>query len=225
MLPGIISFPAGQQLPIGITELFVSSTDVVTPASYASVPLGDDNADRRIVVLAWHGDTATVPGTTPTCSVGATSMTRIFADTTGNGAGPAVGVSMFVGNPTGTSDTVTVTWGGAGLVYVRITVLNLIGYSSTVVASGAEAATGSNGQISISTAAGGCIIGMAGDGLTSGDQTWTNISKRGTVADLGNRRTWAWDMNTTGSAVNAIVTPWVITQGGNAMGVASFPLL
>lgn len=222
-LSGISGFFSAE--PVGITQTYSASAPDFSPANFTSVPLGDNNPDRRIVVLVWHGDTAGSPGTIPTCTVAGTGMTRIFVDTTGDGVSNAVGVAMFVGNPTGTSGTVAVTW--AAGIPILVTVLRLIGYSSTPTAFGNEGATGSNGQISISTPVGGCIIALGGSGGNNTNLVWTNITERGDdlVMGINNRRSWAWDTGTSGSAVNSILTPWSASNGDNSMGVASFPLL
>jgi hypothetical protein len=206
----------------------VTQTDSRTTAatSFSTVSFGEDDTRRRIVVLVWHGDTNSNPGTIPTATIGGVAATRIAAESTGDdtSGSDATGCAIFIANPTGTTGTVSVSWTAHN---VTIVVLRLVGYSATPTASGAEANGGSDGHFPLSSAANGCIIAAAGQGQGAGtNMVWTNITERGdeNVGGGNNRRTWAWDTGISAGTITPTVTPWASAQGSNAMVAVTFPV-
>lgn len=206
----------------------ISQTDSRTTAatSFSTVSFGGDAQNRRIVLLVWHGDLSTNPGTSPTATIGGVAATRLQAKSTGDTSSgdDATGCSIFVANPTGATGTVAVSWGSAN---VTIVVLRLVGYSATPTDSDGEAALGSDGHVTINSTTGGCVIATAGQGQGFGtDMTWTNITERGdeNVGGSNNRRTWAWNIGTAAGTITPTVAPWSTSQGTNAMVAATFPL-
>lgn len=200
----------------GVTEVDNRTTFA---ASHSGVAFGATDAKRWIVVIAVHGDTASNPGTTPTCTIGGTSARRILAHTSGDGIAAAVGVAMFAAQPSGTSGVVDVDWGSLN---TSIVVLRVIGYDLATDFDVGGNDSGSASE-SINIPANGLLIGaVARTPVTA--VIWTNLTARGTDSS-GKRRSWGWDTQLpvqTGRAVS--YSPHSGSQGQNCFVVASYEL-
>lgn len=219
MLPGILGMMVGTGEAPNVTQ-----TDSRTTAanSFASVSFGADVPGRQIILLVWHNNTATNPGVTPTATIGGVAATRVEAQSTGNGSGNAVGTSIFIAAPTGTSGTVNVTWGS---VTVTIVALRVIGYSGTKTASAGNDSGGNS--VNLSVPANGLVVGMAGNNSTGIDVAWTNLTEKANGDAAGSTRSWGWDFPLASQTRTISYTPFagVGVQGRNTFAVASFPPL
>lgn len=201
----------------------VTQTDIETTAStsHAGVSFGADGDDRWMVVLAFHGNTSSNPGDTPTATIGGVAATRIHAGSTGNGSGLACGSAIFVAQPAGTSGTVAVSWGGLDTIIV---VLRVVGYDLSAAHSsdGASSPDGSS-ALSVNIPSLGLQIGCEiNNGTTTTE--WTNLTKANETTVFSSKSiSYGWDYNMgseTGRAVSW--TPYSSSQGTSSGRAASF---
>lgn len=214
MLPGLAGIMAGLPEPRTVTQTDSRTTEAT---SHSSVSFGDDAPDRQIMVLVWHNDTSSNPGNTPTATIGGVAATRVRAYSTGNGSGTAVGTAIFVAAPTGTSGTVSVSWGTQP---VTIVVLRATGYSGSAFDSGGHVTDGDTYALGVP--ANGVVVGMAGKAATGVDVTWTNLSEKGNDDASGSSRSWGWDFPLGAQTRSITYAPYSGTQGTNTFAVASF---
>ena len=201
----------------------ITQTDSRTTAatSHATVSFGAAGASRWVIVLAWHGNTGTNPGQTPTCTIGGVAATRIAAHSTGDGASTAVGVAMFVAQPSGTTGTVAVTWGSLSTTIVALRVVN---YNCTAAtSSGAQGTAGA--ALSIDIPNKGILIAAVGRSDDTTAITWTNVTEKADESAASTRRSWGWDsLMATQSGRSVSYSPFSSAQGATAVRAASFPL-
>lgn len=215
MLPGILGIGGF----IGGASVEQTDSRTTAATSHSTVNFGPDVPGRWILILAWHGNTASSPGQNPSATIGGISATRINAHSTGDGAGTAVGVAMFVAQPSGLNGTVAVSWGGltTTIVAIRVTGYDL----SAAVSSDAKGTAGNSVLIDIPDQ--GLLIGAVGraDEVTS--ITWTNLTEKADESAAGTRRSWGWDFPLpaqTGRSVS--YSPFSSALGANAVVAASF---
>lgn len=201
----------------------ITQTDSKTSAatSHAGVSFGAAGTSRWVVVLAWHHSTSNDPGQTPTCTIGGGSATRIAAQSTGDGSGNAVGVAMFVAQPSGTSGTVAVSWGGLSTTIVALRVVNY----NCASAHSSDGSGSASGSASINIPNKGVLIGAVGREDEGTGITWTNLTEKADESAGGSRRSWGWDsLMSTQSGRSVSYSPHSGSQGANAFVVASFAL-
>jgi len=214
MLPGILGTLAGIGEPRTVTQTDSRTTEAT---SHSSVSFGDSAADRQIILLAWHDDTSSNPGNTPTATIGGIAATRVAAYSTGNGSGVAVGTAIFVAAPSGTAGTVSVSWSTQP---VTIVVLRVTGYGAAAYASGGHVTDGNSYDLGVP--ANGLVVGMAGKASTGVDVVWTNLTEKGNDDASGSSRSWGWDWPLGAQTRTISYTPYSGTQGQNTFAVASF---
>lgn len=179
---------------------------------------GTDTDSRRIVIMAFHLDTATDPGAAPTCSIAGSAATRIVADTSGDGAGNASGTAIFTSDPAGISGAVTVSWGSAS---VYVVVVRVTGYN---VATAND--TGSDGSLNVDVPTNGFTI--AGTAASNTDnKVWSGLTERQeATVGAGNRYSIAWNTEMSLETNRAIsVSPYTAGNFGFSAASASFAAL
>jgi hypothetical protein len=224
-------------VPLFTKRLGVTQTDNRTSQdsgtggshTFNSCSLGATDTTRGIIVLAIHDDITADPGTTPTCTVGGTSMTRLTAETTGDGnvSNPqSVGTAIFVGTPSGTTGNVVVTWGSNPSMGIQIIVLRMVGYD-TAGTGLSEAGTSSNGSQSWAITDSDALVYIAGSGNNNATMSFSGVTERGQNNISGNnRRMWGYDDKMAANAgLTVSVSPWSSGQGGNSMSGARFHAL
>lgn len=205
---------------LGKSRVSITQTDSRTTAatSHASVSFGSVEAGAWVGVLAYHSDTGSNPGITPTATIGGVAATRIVADSTGDGTSTATGVVLFTAQPGVSSGTVNVSWNGLA---VTIVVFKTIGYNL-----GAAYATNKNsGTLTLNIPATGFAVGGNQNDNGTGNITWTNLTERGDEAANNKVRGWAWDISMALQASRGItVAPFNVAIGKSAAIAASFSL-
>lgn len=188
-------------------------------SSFSSVNFGATDTNRWIAIFLAIEDTASNPGDTPTM----TGFTRIAASSTGNGSNTANGVALFVGQPSGTSGTVSFNWSSTPCT---ITVLRVTGYDlSSAYDSKANGDLG-GGTYDIDIPTDGALIAMVTRDSLGTDVTFSGITERGNDASPDHRREWAWDILMALETNRTVsYSPFSASQGLNAWAIASFPRL
>lgn len=201
----------------------VTQTDTkTTPAtSHAGVSFGATGTGRWVVILAWHGSTSSNPGLNPTATIGGQAATLIVARTTGDGGSNAVGVALFVAQPSGTSGTVAVSWGGLDTTIVALRVVN---YNCAAAHDTDEADT-ATATLSVNIPNKGILIAAVGREADTTAITWTGVTEQGDADYGANRASWGWDtLMTTETGRSVTYSPHSSSQGQNAVIAASFAL-
>lgn len=220
----LIGVPSGSiVLPTDFySKSVVSQTDSrSTPAtSHAAVSYGATRVSGGVLILAWHGSTASNPGLNPTCTVSGVNAPLIVARTNGNGAGVACGVALFTAAPSATSGTVAVSWGGLATAIVALRVVNYVITSATDTAEAAEGGA----TVSLDIPDKGILIGAVAREDSAAAITWTNLTEQGDDATSGGtRRGWGWDtLMAAQSGRNVTYSPFSSSLGQNAVIAASF---
>lgn len=215
MLPGIVGMVgfSGDEVSIELvdTELTPSAT------SFAGVNFGPDGGGRWVAIFLAIEDTASNPGSTPTM----TGFTRIAASSTGNGSNTANGVALFVGQPSGSSGTVSFNWSSTPCT---IAVLRVMGYNlATAHDSKANGDLG-GGTYDIDIPTDGALMALVTRDSLGTDVTFSGITERGNDASPDHRREWAWDINMALETNRTVsYSPFSASQGFNAWAIASFP--
>ncbi len=151
----------------------------------ASVPIGDEYAERWVVFVLHAGSNGNVAGTN-SCTIGGVAATKLLSRETGYG-----GCGMWIRKvPTGTTVTCVATTSGnmqysGGSTYVIRDIK-----SETPVDSSITSTTASSSTINLNVSAGGIIIGDRGG--------WTNISSSFNWSGTSNL-TEQYDANLSGS--------------------------
>jgi len=213
-IQALLSAVSGSTGSVGQTD---SRTTAAT--SHTTVSFGLDMPGRWVLVFAWHNNTSSNPGQNPSATIGGISATRIAAHSTGDGAGTAVGVAMFVAQPSGANGTVTVSWGGltTTIVAIRVTGYDL----SAAVSSGGKGTAGNSLSINIPDQ--GLLIGAVGRAAEGTAITWTNLTEQADESAAGSRRSWGWDSPLTAQTGRSVsYSPFSSGQGQNAVIAASF---
>lgn len=198
----------------------VTQTDIRTTAatSHSSVSFGADGTNRWVVVFAFHGDTGTNPGNTPTATIGGVAATRITAGSTGSG-GTACGSAIFVAQPSGASGTVAVTWGSLSTIIVVLRVVNYT-MSAANSADGASSPDPSS-SLSIDIPTNGLLIGCEIKNDTN-TTTWTNLTKQGESTVFTTKSiSYGWDYNMSLQAGRAVSWSPYSSSGGTSSGRAA----
>lgn len=212
----------------GKSQILQTDSRTTAATSHATVDFGPDCTGRWIGVLAWHNDATSDPGDTPTATIGGVSANRIVQASTGSGdpSNFATGCALFTAQPTGTSGTVAVSWGGLSttIVVFRTLIYNLSAAHNTEIDGGTTG--GGDGRVGMNVPTNGLIIGAGGLGSVTTAMSWTNLTERGDET-AGNRRSWAWDdfqPLATGDSRIIDMNPHQATSGYHSMIVATFAL-
>lgn len=219
MLPGIVGIGGFvAEVGGGGEARTITQTDSRTTAatSHTTVAFGDVTATSWVGVLAFHGNTGSNPGQTPTATIGGAAADRIVAHSTGDGSSLATGSVLFVAQPGVTSGTVAVSWGGLA---TTIVVFRTTGYDLSAAFDTAK----DTANMSLDIPALGLTIGATQNASGTGNVTWANLTERGDEAANSKIRSWAWDLNMalqSGRSVSP--SPYSATQGRSADIVASF---
>ncbi|RWL14894.1 MAG: hypothetical protein EOR57_31605 [Mesorhizobium sp.] len=219
MLPGIVGI-GGFVAEAGVVgeARTITQTDSRTTAaaSHATVSFGDVTATSWVGILAFHGNTGTNPGQTPSCTIGGGAATRIVAHSTGDGTSIATGSALFVAQPGVTSGTVAVTW---GVLNTTIVVFRTTGYDLSAAFDTAK----DTANMSLDIPALGLTIAATQNASGTGNVTWTGLTERGDEAANSKIRSWAWDLHMAlQSGLSVSPSPYSATQGRSADIVASF---
>lgn len=213
MLPGI----AGMAGFVGEGRSIVQTDSRTTAAaSHSSVAFGQPGLNVWVGILAFHGNTATNPGQTPTATIDGAGTARIVAHSTGNGVALASGSALFVAQPSVTSGTVAVSWGSLDttILVFRTTGINL----GTAFDTDKDTA-----NMSLDTPALGLLVAATQNASGTGNVTWTNATEQGDETANSKIRSWAWDVNIAAqSGLTVSPSPYSASQGASADIVASF---
>lgn len=199
----------------------VTQTDVrTTPhaSQFTSVNFGPEFSGRWIGIFLVHEDTTADPGN-GSMTIAGVGATRIRQNSTGDGAGKAVGVSFFVAQPTGTSGTVTFNWNGEPCTII---VLSVRGFNLGAAFDDDGSATVNNLTVDIPT--NGLLLGIVGHSDVSASMSFTaGLTERGEDDTTDQSRAWGWDFplpSETGRVVSH--SPFGGANGTNSKIVMSF---
>lgn len=220
MLPFLApSMMAGGRFSVAQTD--VRSGEASSGFTFSSVNFGPAAASRFVVVMAWHGDTSSDPGTAPTCQIAGSAATRIIADSDGTGTGAAIGTAIFTrALASGESGTVSVSWGG---VTIRgIVVLRVLGYAMGGAHQTKTDSAGASAVINIP--AKGLLLAVSGRRLPDTNAVgFSGVTRRGSDIAASARRNWGWSAllpAATGHPVS--FSPFSNTNGHQSYVLASF---
>lgn len=189
-------------------ELVHTSASASEVANY-----GADTPGRYIVVLAVGGNSAAAYNIAATIS--GVAATIIKRHTSGDGVATATGTAILVGQPTGTSGTVTITGAPAG---ARFYVLRVIGYNmAAAVASDDSAGVGIPPWTINVPADGLCLAIIQNSNLNA--IAWTGLTEQVQENALitSKNSSVAWDKTLPANAA----LPVGVTGGSDANGVTS----
>lgn len=205
---------------IGGTEEPDSVTLVHTSASASETAnYGDDTPGRWIVVLALGGNS--VSAYNLAASISGVAGTIIKRHSTGNGSGSSTGTGIFVGQPSGSSGTVSIT----GTTAIRrFYVLRVIGYDlGTAVFTDDSTGTGIP-PWSVNVPSNGLTLSVTQSANFLGSHTWSGLTERIADAERIPNKTAsaAWDLNMTADAAKAIDVTASDTDGQTSAVIATF---
>lgn len=199
----------------------VTQTDARTTPStsqFTSVNIGPEFAGRWVAIFLVHEDRLSSPGNTPTLTMEGVGATRILAHTTGDGAGKAVGVALFTGQPTGESITVGFNW---AVTACTIVVMSVRGYDLSAAHDSASSAT--SNAITADLPAFGLLLGMAATATVSDDISFVGLTERGEDNTPDQSRAWGWDFPLPLETNHQVThSPFTSSQGENVKLIASF---
>ncbi len=212
MLPGII-FGAGLANEAASVTLVHTSSSASETAQY-----GADATGRWIAVIALGGDDSGAYNLAVTMSGVGTLIKR---HSSGTGAGPATGTAIYVGQPSGTSGTVTVT----GTTTMRFRVLRVMGYNlGTAVFTGDSNGAGIP-PWSANVPANGFTLSVCQSGPSGPSPiSWSGLTEQ--IADASviasHVSSVAWDINMAANAAKAIDVTASDTNGFTSAVIATF---
>lgn len=210
MLPGILGiagFVGGPSV-----ELVYTSSSASEVATY-----GAEETGRWIAVLALGGDDASPYNLAVTMSGAGTLIKR---HSSGTGAGPATGTAIYVGQPSGTSGTVTVT----GTTTMRFRVLRVVGYDLSAAVYSADSTGAGVPPWNVNVPTQGLTLSVIQNAASVGAISWTNLTER--IADnvmIGTKiNSAAWDLNMAANPSLSVDVTATDTDGGTSAVIATF---
>lgn len=214
MLPGFSGIIAGLGGEGRTVTLVHTSSSASETAQY-----GADAPGRWIAVIALGGDDASAYNLAATIS--GVSATVIKRHSSGTGGGPATGTAILVGQPSGTSGTVTIT----GTTTMRFYVLRVTGYSL-----GSAVFTGDSNGIGIppwsaNVPATGLTLSVCQSGSTGPSPiSWTGLTERIADASLvaSHVSSVAWDIEMAANASKSIDVTASDSNGASSAVIATF---
>jgi len=214
MLPGIMGIIAGLGGEGRTVTLVHTSSSASETAQY-----GADATGRWIAVIALGGNDASAYNLAATIS--GVSATVIQRHSSGTGGGPATGTAILVGQPSGTSGTVTITGTGT----MRFYVLRVTGYDL----SAAVSANNSNGAgvppWSVNVPANGLTLSVCQSGPSGPSPiSWTGLTEQ--IADASpiasHVSSVAWDVNMAANASKTVDVTASDSNGFTSAVIATF---
>lgn len=213
MLPGILGGAgfAGEGTSVSLVHTSSSASET---AQY-----GADATGRWIAVIALGGNDSSAYNLSATIS--GVAGTVIKRHSSGNGSGPATGTAIIVGQPSGSSGTVTV----SGTTTMMFYVLRVTGYNlSSAVFSGDSNGAGVP-PWSANVPANGLTLSVCqSSSIGPSPISWTNLTER--IADnaliASHISSVAWDVNMAANAALSVDVTASDTNGASSAVVATF---
>ncbi|MER9912792.1 hypothetical protein NKJ71_19390 [Mesorhizobium sp. M0050] len=213
MLPGLL----GMAGFVGAAR----SVDLVHTSSSASevAQYGGSDSGRWIAIIALGGNDPSAYNLAATIS--GTPATVIKRHSSGNGGGQATGSAILVGQPAGTSGTVTIT----GTTTMRFYVLRVIGYNLGSAVFTDDSLGGGVPPWSANVPANGLTLSVCQSSFGGPSPlSWTGLTER--IADAAlitsHIASVAWDVNMAANAAKAINVTASDTQGDTSAVIATF---
>lgn len=209
MLPGMLGMAgfSGGGASVGLVHTSSSASET---AQY-----GDDTSGRWIAVIALGGDDASPYNLSATIS--GVAGTVIKRHSSGNGAGPATGTAIIVGQPSGTSGTVTIS-GTTGPM--RFFVLRVTGYNLGSAVYTNDSAGAGVPPWSVNVPASGFTLSVCrSSSIGPSPISWTGLTEQVTS---GGNPSVAWDINMAANPAKAIDVTASDTNGATSAVIATF---
>jgi hypothetical protein len=212
MLPGVLGIMAGLGEGPNVTLVHTSSSASET-ANY-----GSDAPGRWIAVLALGGNDVSAYNLAVTISGGGTLIKR---HSSGTGAGPATGTAIYVGQPSGSSGTVTV----SGTSTMRFYVLRVMGYNLGTAVFSDDSLGAGVPPWSANVPANGMTLSVCQSGPSGPSPlNWTGLTER--IADnaliTSHISSAAWDINMAANPSKSIDVTSSDTNGASSAVIATF---
>ncbi|RUW04056.1 MAG: hypothetical protein E5X94_00565 [Mesorhizobium sp.] len=197
-------------------SLVHTSSSASEVANYGAEVTG---GGRWIAVIALGGNDASAYNLSATIS--GVAGTVIKRHSSGTGGGPATGTAIIVGQPSGTSGTVTVT----GTTTMRFYVLRVTGYDlSSAVFTGDSNGAGVP-PWSANVPANGLTLSVCQSGPSGPSPiSWTNLTEQIADASLvaSHVSSVAWDINMAANAALSVDVTASDTNGATSAVIATF---
>jgi hypothetical protein len=195
-------------------SLVHTSTSASETAQY-----GTDISGRWIAVIALGGNDSSPYNLSATIS--GVAGTVIKRHSSGDGSGNATGVAIIVGQPSGTSGTVTISGTGT----MRFYVLRVTGYDLSPAVFTDDSTGGGIPPWSVNVPANGLTLSVVQhSSIGPATATWSGLTER--IADAarisGHISSVAWDVNMTADAAKAIDVTCNDTDGHSSAVIATF---
>lgn len=200
-------------------SMSVELADTSSSAS-ESVNYGADVPGRWIVILAVGGNDNSAYNLAATIS--GVAGTVIVRHSGGDGAGTATGTAIIVGQPSGTSGTVTIT----GTTTMRFYVLRVVGYDCSAAVFSDDGQGVGIPPWSANVPANGLTLGIV-QNSNADAIAWTGLTER--IAEnaliAAKNSSAAWDINMSADAAKAIDVTASDTNGVTSACIATFAAL
>ncbi|TIV83786.1 MAG: hypothetical protein E5V64_06370 [Mesorhizobium sp.] len=197
------------------------SVSLVHTSSSASevANYGADISGRWIAILALGGNDASAYNLAATIS--GSPGTVIKRHSSGTGAGPATGTAIIVGQPSGTSGTVTIT----GTSTMRFYVVRVTGYDLSAAVSSADSTGAGIPPWSVNVPANGLALSICQSGPSGPSPiSWTGLTEQIADASLiaSHVSSAAWDINMAANPTKSIDVTASDANGATSAVIATF---
>lgn len=203
------------------------SVDLVHTSSSASetAQYGDDSPGRWIAVIAVSGDTV-ASAYNLSATISGAGATIIVRHNTGDPGVPiGAGSGIFVGQPSGTSGTVTIS-SSFGNPNRRFFVLRVMGYDLSAAIFSDDSGGAGVPPWSANVPAGGLTLSVVNNRDTLGAISWTGLTERIPDSSLltGKLVSAAWDVDMAVNPAKAVDVTASDTNGLTSALIATFAL-
>lgn len=197
-----------------------SATLVHTSSSASeTAQYGTDISGRWIAVIALGGDQASAYNLSATIS--GVAGTIIKRHSSGNGAGPATGTAIIVGQPSGTSGTVTI----SGTTTMRFYVVRVTGYDLSSAVFTDDSTGAGVPPWSANVPDKGLTLSVCqSSSIGPSPLSWTGLTEQIPDATLISSHpvSVGWDVNMAANAAKAIDVTASDTNGASSAVIATF---